>query len=225
MPWRQPFTMSRLIDLTLTLQPGMRGVEFEQNTTVAEQGWNTKTLHLYSHCGTHMDAAMHFEASPQTIDRVPLDVCCGPAWVVDIPHIQRRALLGIDCLSGVADEAAPGDALLLRTGWSRHAKDLDVYRNQLPRISQSLADWCVERQIRLLGVEPPSVADVNDLEEVTAIHKTLLGGGVTIVEGLTNLESLTARKVLFIALPLKIAAGDGAPCRAMAIDDPDVTFP
>ena len=216
--------MSRLIDLTLTLQSGMRGVEFEQNTTVAEQGWNTKTLHLYSHCGTHMDAAMHFEASPETIEYVPLDVCCGPAWVVDMPDVGPRESIGVDGLGDVVGEAAAGDAILLRTGWSRHVNDLDMYRNQLPRISQTLADWCVERRIRLVGVEPPSVADVNDLAEVTAIHKTLLGGGVTIVEGLTNLESLTQRKVLFIALPLKIAEGDGAPCRAIAVDDPEMTF-
>jgi hypothetical protein len=37
------------------------------------------------------------------------------------------------------------------------------------------------------GVEPPSVADVNDLAELTIVHKTLLAGSVVIVEGLTNL--------------------------------------
>jgi kynurenine formamidase len=44
--------------------------------------------------------------------------------------------------------------------------------------------WCVERKVKLLGVEPPSVADVNNKEEPTHIH-AILGEGV-IVEGLTN---------------------------------------
>jgi kynurenine formamidase len=44
----------------------------------------------------------------------------------------------------------------------------------------------------------------------------LLGGGVTIVEGLANLDQLREPKVWFAALPLKIEGGDGCPCRAFA---------
>jgi kynurenine formamidase len=71
----------------------------------------------------------------------------------------------------------------------------------------------------MLGVEPPSVADVNNRDELTRIHVLLLGGGVTIVEGLANLDRLTQPKVLFGAMPLKIEGGDGCPCRAFAIED------
>jgi kynurenine formamidase len=41
------------------------------------------------------------------------------------------------------------------------------------------------------------------------------------VEGLANLTSVSKPKVTFIALPLKIAGGDGAPARAIAIEDDD----
>ena len=101
---------------------------------------------------------------------------------------------------------------------SAHAGRPELYRDQLPRVSTELAGWCVERRVRLLGVEPPSVADVNDLEEVTAIHRILLGHGVVIVEGLTNLGALRQERVLFGALPLKIEGGDGSPCRAFAVE-------
>lgn len=76
-----------------------------------------------------------------------------------------------------------------------------------------------------IGVEPPSVADVNALDELTRIHKILLQAGVTIVEGLTNLESLTQQRVFFVAAPLKLESGDGAPCRAFAIEDDDDSVP
>jgi kynurenine formamidase len=62
------------------------------------------------------------------------------------------------------------------------------------------------------------VADVNDKEELTRIHKILLGGNITIVEGLTNLEALTKERVFFVAAPLKIEGGDGCPCRAFAVE-------
>ncbi|MEL7122642.1 MAG: cyclase family protein, partial [Bacteroidota bacterium] len=69
---------------------------------------------------------------------------------------------------------------------------------------------------KMLGVEPPSVADVNNLVEVTQIHTTLLQGKVSIIEGLTNLESISSDKVWLMALPLKIKDGDGAPARVIA---------
>jgi arylformamidase len=112
----------------------------------------------------------------------------------------------------------PGENLLLHTGWSRHAADAALYRDQLPRISDELAHWCVAHRVNILGVEPPSVADVNNLEEVTRIHKILLGGGVTIVEGLANLDHVTAPRVVFAALPLRLAGGDGSPVRAFAVE-------
>ena len=46
----------------------------------------------------------------------------------------------------------------------------------------------------------------------------LLGGGVIIVEGLTNLDRLQTNPVRFTALPLKLKRGDGSPARAFAVD-------
>jgi len=217
--------MDRIIDLTLTVRHGMRGVEFEQLHTVAEHGWNSRVLHLYSHSGTHMDAPLHFAAGDGTIDRIPLDRCLGPAWVADLAGCEPRALIGVADLGPVAGKVRPGDGLLLRTGWSARVDQPQIYRDDLPRISRELAEWCVDRRVRLLGVEPPSVADVNNLEEVRVIHRILLGGGVIIVEGLTNLEALRRERVFFGAVPLKIDGGDGCPCRAFAIDGPADSYP
>src|SRR5207244_4365178 len=102
-----------------------------------------------------------------------------------------------------ANAFPPGESLLLRTDWHRHAADSAIYRDGLPRISEELAEWCVARRVNMLGVEPPSVADVNNLPEVTRIHQILLGGGITIVESLAHLDQLTQPRVFFAALPLK----------------------
>lgn len=209
--------MARLIDLTLTLKDGMRGVSFETAKTVEREGWNARTLHLYSHAGTHMDAQKHFAAGPGTIDQTPLERCTGWARVVALDGLQAKSLIKVDMLGEVAETFQPGESLLLRTGWSRHVGDPDYYRDQMPRIADDLAQWCVDRQVNMLGVEPPSVADVNNAEELTRIHLILLKANITIVEGLTNLEALTEDKVFFVAAPLKIEQGDGCPCRAFAI--------
>ena len=210
--------MARILDLTQSLRPGMRGVEITPKCTVARDGWNASTLQLYSHCGTHMDAQVHFEAGPETIDQLTPERCMGAAHVVNLAGIPPGALIEIAHLGNVADILAPNESLLLRTDWSKYADDPALYRDGLPRISESLARWCVEKRVKLLGVEPPSVADVNNKVEVTLIHKILLSGRVVIVEGLTHLDQLTQDRVFFVALPLKPQAGDGCPCRAIAIE-------
>lgn len=217
--------MSRLIDLTLALTPGQRGVAMEQKNTVARDGWNAATWHLFSHAGTHMDAQIHFGAGPETIDTKPLSLCLGPATVVNLAPLAPRTLLAVAHLGAVATTFAAGESLLLRTDWHKHAADPALYRDGLPRISEELAQWCVAHRVKMLGVEPPSIADVNHLPEVTRIHQILLRGGVTIVEGLAHLDQLTQPRVFFHALPLKLAGGDGCPVRAFAYDSPPDTWP
>jgi arylformamidase len=209
--------MPRLIDLSLSLKPGMRGVSVTPAYTVAKDGWNAANWTLYSHAGTHVDSPHHFEASPTTIDQMPLDAFCGRAWVARITDCQVRQWLTPADLGDIAKKVEPGDCLLLHTGWSLHADNREIYRDGLPRISDELAHWLVERKVKLIGVEPPSVADVNDIVEVTRIHKILLGAGITICEGLCNLDQL-GEKTFFMALPLKLQGGDGCPARAVAIE-------
>ena len=206
-----------IIDLTLTLRDGMRGVTFETARTVERDGWNARTLHLYSHAGTHMDAQTHFAAGPGTIDRTPLERCMGWARVVNLDGIADKTLITPAHLGDIAARFQPGESLLLRTGWSRHVGSPQHYRDNFPRVADELAHWCVERQVSILGVEPPSVADVNNKEELTRIHKILLGANITIVEGLGNLGALTRERVFFVTAPLKIEGGDGCPCRAFAM--------
>ncbi len=206
-----------VIDLTMCLKNGMRGVEFETKYTVERDGWNARTLHLYSHCGTHMDAPIHFDAGSQTIDEIPLSDCIGKCWIISLDNLADKTPITIDHLGNVADKLQRGDGLILRTLWSRHVDAPDHYRDNFPPISTELANWMVEHGVRMVGVESPSVADVNNLDAVTEIHKILLGGNVIIVEGLTNLDKLASESCLVGAMPLKIADGDGAPCRAFAI--------
>ena len=209
--------MPRLIDLSLSLKPGMRGVSVTPAYTVAENGWNAANWSLYSHAGTHVDSPFHVEAAPTTIDQMTLDAFCGRAWVARIADCRPRQWLTPADLGSVAAKVEPGDCVLLHTGWSLHVENREVYRDGLPRLSDELAHWLVARQVKLIGVEPPSVADVNDLEEVTRIHKILLGAGITICEGLCNLDQL-GDKTYFMALPLKLHGGDGCPARAIAIE-------
>jgi kynurenine formamidase len=210
--------MKRIVDLTLPIEPGMRGVDLRTARTLEANGWNATTLELYSHCGTHMDAPRHFIAQAAGIDDQPLEVCVGPARILDLTPVEPRERITVDRLRPWHGTIRTGDRLLLRTDWSlRHGTP--AYRDELPRISEELACWLVDRNVALLGVEPPSVADVNSREELTAVHRILLGAGIVIVEGLANLAVLRRETVDLIVLPLRVSRGDGSPVRAIAIEE------
>ncbi len=208
---------NKIIDLTHSLSNNMKGVDIVPAKTIKKDGWNATTLTLYSHVGTHMDAPIHFNVSDQTIDKIPPERFITKAWVVQLNDIQPSSLITVSDMDSVAEKINKGDSLLLHTGWSKKL-NTDAYRDELPRISENLAHWLGEKQIGLLGVEPPSVADVNNLEEVTKIHTILMKNDIIIVEGLTNLDQLTKDQVTLISLPLKVENGDGTPARILAIE-------
>ncbi len=211
----------RVIDLSLPVNAGLPGAVVTPCKTIDVNGWNATTLSLYSHAGTHMDAPVHFLRDGATLDAQDLTVCCGPARLVNLPDTAPRHLITVEDVVGAIGTVFPGDRLLIRTDWHRRY-GTPAYRDELPRISIELARWLVEKQVALIGVEPPSVADVNNRIELTDVHQTLFRGGVVIVEGLANLDQIQHSECDFIALPLNIVGGDGCPVRAIAMIDDGV---
>lgn len=209
--------MSHIVDLTLSYTNQIAGFSKTVIKTITDDGWNATTLAFYSHCGTHMDAPTHFNVSKQSIDEIPVTDFVGKAWVVDARHVGARGLISVnDIPQDIQKNFVSGDSLIIWTGWSKHV-GTQKYRDELPRISETLANWCLDNGVKMIGVEPPSVADVNNMAEVTKIHQILLQK-VIIIEGLTNIEQLKTNCVELVALPLKIEGGDGSPARVIAIE-------
>ena len=207
----------KLIDLTLTFADGKRGVSFDSELTIADDGFNTTTLHIYSHALTHMDAPRHFLDDGYTMEQINLEKCMGMAEVINLSHKAPDSLILVEDLMPHADRIQPGTRLLFRTDWDTHA-DIEDYRHQFPRISPELAEWLVERGISLLGVETPSVASLaeENYAELRDVHRTLLSADVVVIESLCNLRLLPER-VILIAFPLKLENSDGSPVRAVAL--------
>lgn len=205
-----------IIDLTLAYSSVIRGFTSEPVKTLEQDGWNASTLCLYSHAGTHMDSPYHFEVTDERIDQIPVERFISKAHVVTVEIHQSQQLITENDFAGIEDKIQFGESIIVKTGWYQFV-ETDRYRTDLPRISEEAAHWLVSKKINLLAVEPPSVADVNNLREVTKIHQILLGGNIIIVEGICNTDNLVTKTVELITLPLKIKDGDGAPARVIAI--------
>ncbi|WP_394971074.1 cyclase family protein [uncultured Croceitalea sp.] len=201
----------------MPIHNAMPGVEITTAKTVEKDGWNATHLNLYSHSGTHMDAPVHFNVGTLSIDQLDPQRLISKAWVVDVTAIGPKGLITPFHLEGLSEKFIAGDSLLLHTDWSEKV-GTKAYRDELPRISEELAHWMVRKKVNILGVEPPSVADVNNLDEVTNIHSILMQNDIIILEGLTNLGAISQEFVTLIALPLKVKNGDGAPARVIAME-------
>ena len=77
----------KIIDLSLPIYnqmpvyPGDPEVEIKQVHTLAEQGWNLRTLFLNTHLGTHVNVPSHMVETGENLDDLSPDNFCGPAII------------------------------------------------------------------------------------------------------------------------------------------------
>ncbi len=205
-------------DLTHTLDEKIAGFSEKTARTLSIDGWNAKTLTIYSHAGTHIDSPFHFGVTNHTIDKYHPNELMGKALIIDVIIQRSKQLIDLNDVIEQLNNFKEGDSLIIRTNWSKKY-DQPEFKSDLPRISEKFALWCVKHHVKLLGVEPLSVADVENITEVTKIHQILLGGNVIIIEGLKNLDVICSKQVFLMAMPLKIKNGDGAPARIIAFEE------
>ena len=75
----------------------MRGVEITPKFTWRRRLERQHAASLFAR-GTHMDAQVHFEAGPETIDQHAPQRCMGRAWLVNLAGIAPKALIEISSL-------------------------------------------------------------------------------------------------------------------------------
>jgi arylformamidase len=157
------------------------------------------SIRLSTHFGTHLDAPAHYADSDITVDRIPLQIVCGAAQVIDSPGRDEIILPdGLDLPPRV----------LFRTGaWPNHGK----FPNRIPTLAVAAIDKLAKSGVRLVGVDLPSVDQLDSKD--LPVHHALLHSGIYILESLW-LEAVWPGTYYLIALPIKIVGGDAAPVRA-----------
>lgn len=205
---------ARIVDLSQPLGDGTPVFPGDGpvRVTVLEQGSvNLSRIDFSVHTGTHMDAPFHFFSGAESIDRVPLDRCMGPARLLDLRGIAAGAEIRREHLATHPDAPLGAHAVILHTGWSKQWGGPRYFSGH-PCLAADAAQFLVDCAVQLVGVDMPSV----DRAPYPA-HQILLRAGVPIVENLTNLDAIGADLFRILVLPLKLAGRDGSPVRAVAI--------
>lgn len=167
---------------------------------------NLTTLHTTAHLGTHADAYYHYEPQGAHPAGMPLEAYIGRARVVTVEK-QDGPLHPADFESGMVQGV---ERLLIHS----HVSDLadDLWPEQFPYLSVELIDWLAAAGVRLIGLDSPSVDDLNSTD--LPCHHALYR------HRMVNIETLQLRGVPdgdyeLIALPLKLDGVCGSPVRAV----------
>ena len=155
--------------------------------------YNLSWLTMTSHSGTHIDAPRHFIEDGKAIDEMELSHFVGECTVIEIDGIFT------------VDEILP----VLRVC----KKHLLIKGTAV--ITAETASAIAEAGILLLGIE---TLTVGPLDAPMAVHQILLRKEIAILESL-DLSKIEPGTYTLFAAPVKIGGCDGAPCRAILIEN------
>lgn len=212
--------MAKYIDLTTEMYDGAPTMPMDPKCAISWHcnldtlGYNLSRLTTSTHQGTHIDAPKHFFYEGETIDNIALERVIVRAIKIDLTHKKPKEAITPDDIKPYEGKIREGMAVLLHTGWDKQWPK-DCFFSDFPFVSVELAKWIVEKKIGIIGMDMPTPNG----NAWKVVHETLLGGDTLVVEGLSNMEAITADEFTFFALPLKLKGRDGSPIRAIAVED------
>lgn len=165
-----------------------------------------------AHTGSHVDASIHFLPDGEGVEAFAVDVFVGACFVADLRHVTD-VITGDDLESaGITPDTVRLLSLTRNSGWGRRDTE---FRSDYVAYDLSAAEWCVDRGIRLIGNDYLSIEPFGADEHL--VHKTFLGAGVAVLEGL-DLDGVSPGSYELAALPILVPGSDGAPVRAVLIE-------
>src|SRR5262245_48519321 len=160
------------------------------------------SLEMGTHTGTHIDGPIHFIPGGAGVDTLPLENLIGPARIIEIEHASavthgelRNHNIG------------HSERLLFKTLNSQRCWNSSEFVSNFIALADDAATYLAELKTLAIGIDYLSIGSPE-------AHRTLLGAGVVLIEGL-NLSDVKPGEYELLCLPLRIAGGDGAPARVL----------
>ncbi len=168
---------------------------------------NLSVVSMGVHSGTHIDAPVHFIKDGKGIDVIPFEATIGSTRVIEIEDTES-----IKPNELMKHNIQQRERVLFKTQNSSRCWKIDEFIESFVYIPNETAKYLVSKGVMTVGVDYLSVGGYK--KDGTETHRTLLNGGIWLIEGL-NLSNVQPGGYELICLPLKILGGDGAPARAV----------
>lgn len=202
------------IDITFPLStrlpkwPGSIGFEMNWQMRMPININNSSFFTIDSHLGTHLDAPLHFVEKGRHVADIDFDKLIGLTYVVEIKGLRSITVTHLEA----ANIPLKCTKLLLKTDNQHYwKKGLTDFQEDFCSIDATGAQWLVDRNIHLIGIDYLSIQRFKDGPET---HQILLKNEVVVLETI-NLENVECGWYDLICLPLKLEGFEASPVRAI----------
>ena len=181
--------------LTTPVYEGDPQTTFEHIKSIHDgDEYNLSVISMTSHCGTHIDAPLHFCDDGSPIDRLRLNTFYGKCTVISVDGI----LTGEDM-----ERLLP------------YCKRRILFHGEGNTfLSQSAAIVLAASRVVLVGTDADSIAPPFDEARP---HRELARAGIAILENL-NLSAIEDGEYDLCAFPVKLGGLEASPCRAIIFE-------
>jgi arylformamidase len=209
----------RIFDISIPLSentpawPGDPPVQLERAFDMRMGArYNLTRASLSVHAGTHVDAPLHFIEDGGSVDGIRMESLIGLVRVIAVPDAD---VIDRACLEGAGIPGDTGKVLFQTRNAQAWEPGSPAFCTDFVALDLSGAEWLVEREIHLVGIDYLSIARYGFEMEV---HRELLEAGVVILEGL-DLRGVLPGEYWLCCLPLNLAGIEAAPARAVLISE------
>ena len=194
--------MTKYIDLSYEIEhqmavyPGDEELKLYRHRFLNRDYYNDTKLETGMHVGTHIDAPSHLLNKDRFICDYPVEKFIGNGCLLDVRNEEI-----IKLKDEYLDKVQEGDIVLLYTEYDEFF-GTDKYFENHPIVDEKLAQFFVDRGVKLIGIDMPSPD-----QYPFKVHHKLLENDILIIENLRNLKKLEGvKRFEVMAFPLNIRA-------------------
>ena len=216
----------RIVDLSHRMYPGKEeyGLELETHNVaelypqyhVDDGVWYIlQSVHMGSHCGTHIEFPYHHNREGLDAGSFPLDRLIGDCVLLDFTHKAFNEAVTLTEITASAGKIKPGDMLLFNFGCAGNYGTPRAHER--PYLTHESIVWLAETaKISLIGSDASGIEVKGAPNQPN--HQFLMDRQIPIIEFAANLDDLRSERFTLLVLALPIAGLDSCPVRLIAIE-------
>ncbi len=207
---------------------GQQQFFIEPKYKIDGDGYNLNYWRLEEHCGTHIDAPLHFSADGRSVSELEVGELVCPLAVIDIREKASQDADAqvtpddIDAWVAEHGDIPEGACVAMLSGWGERVSG-DEFRNADEGGTMHFPGFHVEATNKLLEEGRAAAIAVDTLSldfgqsPDFAVHYSWLPAGKYGIECIANLDRLPATGATLVVGAPKVRNGTGGPARVFAL--------